>query len=144
MVSLARPKKLTPIRGRCVALYSPSGAGVSMLINVVCSASNKETSFVELEEIYGGITLTASAEVFFTEFKTVEEATKLITNAQHLTFIKILTDGIAVDDATWRTRSNAIEQLARLHGTPIHTGINQINNPLPACIALANAAQLST
>ena len=115
-----------------------------MLINVVCSASNKDTMYIEIPEIVNGITLTASAEVYFTEFKTKEEAIQLINHAQHLTFVKVITDGIAVDDATWRVRSSAIEQAIRPHGAPIHTAINQLNNPLPACIALANAAGLTS
>lgn len=143
MARLPSRKKTAPASGRCVAVYNPSGTGSSMVIDIVCSASNKTTRQVSTAELIQGISLASDVDVFFATMSDAEQLSLLIQNVRSLTLLKLLPSE-AFDDPTWNKRRAAIEETARQHSIPVHGATLNSSDPLSACIALANAANLST
>jgi len=138
MVRLTRPKPVAT--QRCIALFAPPEVNLNPLINVICGASNKDVVQLSVSELTAAAALTA--DVTFIVCANKDEAREIIQHARHLTFMKILPEGKI--DAAWNRICAEIETTIRPHGVPIHSTILQPENPLPACVALANAAQLST
>lgn len=148
MVATARPRRKKAQKGRMVALFGPRGVGVSLVVGLVSGATKHATTITTLPALQNN-DLVPSADVVFVETHTADEVQALITEgfinaANEGVFVKVLPDGIAVNDPDWPDREKAIEDIIRQHNVPYHTVMNQHKDPMAACVGLAKAAQLKS
>ena len=131
-----------------VVLFGPRGSGVTLIAGLVSGASKHATSIATPETVQQ-LGLRPHCKATFVETHTVEDVESLITEgiataATNAVFVKVLPDGLAIEDAEWPAREAAIEELLRAHSVAYHTIMNKYKDPMAACIGLARAANLKS
>jgi hypothetical protein len=155
MAGFSAPRRQPPVKGRHVVMYGAQGSGKSLVSGLLAAASNKVCAIVTSEDLEASFSRfdegAPLAEVVFVELSTASQLERLIhvgilDATRDAVVVKVIPEGFDSGESAhaWALREREIEACAQMHSLPLHAVVNQKDDPMSACIGLAQAAKLKS